>query len=322
MRYVLIFLVILVLAYGGYKVAERQGWLDGVLPPLPSIETQGPDGEAPVEEAEEAPGVAPPRFDIVRVDRTGFAVIAGRGAPGAEIEVLANGEVVAAETIDGDGSWSVVLERPIEIGEPVEFTLRMTTPDGLVLTSDQTVIVNVPEEPGEKPLVLRTTPGGATVVLQRPTDPDESFGPLALETIDYDDSGSVIFAGRAEPTKRVQIFIDGQLIAQARADADGRWSTTATIRPGVYTLRIFQIGADGRPEFAIELPFKRATDEEIELSDGQLIVQPGNNLWTISRRVYGAGSQYTVIYEANADQIRDPDLIYPGQVFVIPESDQ
>ncbi len=319
MRYALIFLVILVLAYVGYKTAEREGWLDRFLPE--QTDQAGVPAETP-DAGEEEVGVAPPRFDIVRVDRTGFAVIAGRGAPGAKMEVLANGEVVSTETVDADGSWSTVLERPINIGEPVEFTLRMTTTDGLVLLSEQTVIVNVPEAEGEKPLVLRTTPGGATVVLQRPTDPDVSFGPLALETIDYDASGAVIFAGRAEPTKRVQLFIEGSLIAQARADANGRWSTTANIRPGVYLLRVFQIGADGKPEYAIELPFERASDEALALRDGQIVIQPGNNLWTISRRVYGSGQQYTIIYEANADQIRDPDLIYPGQVFVIPEEER
>ena len=49
-----------------------------------------------------------------------------------------------------------------------------------------------------------------------------------------------------------------------------------------------------------------------------MIVQPGNSLWRIARRVYGSGFQYTVIYAANAGQIRDPDLIFPGQIFVLP----
>ena len=44
----------------------------------------------------------------------------------------------------------------------------------------------------------------------------------------------------------------------------------------------------------------------------------GDNLWVISRRTYGAGDRYTVIYDANQEQIRNPDLIYPGQIFVLP----
>ena len=51
---------------------------------------------------------------------------------------------------------------------------------------------------------------------------------------------------------------------------------------------------------------------------GQVVIQPGNNLWRISRVIYGRGVEYSVIYEANRDQIRDPDLIYPGQIFTTP----
>ena len=48
-------------------------------------------------------------------------------------------------------------------------------------------------------------------------------------------------------------------------------------------------------------------------------MQPGNSLWRIARSRYGSGPNYSVIYEANKEQIRDPDLIYPGQVFTIPK---
>ncbi|MFZ5693223.1 MAG: LysM peptidoglycan-binding domain-containing protein [Pseudomonadota bacterium] len=49
------------------------------------------------------------------------------------------------------------------------------------------------------------------------------------------------------------------------------------------------------------------------------VVIRGDNLWQISRATYGQGIRYTVIYKANRDQIRDPDLIYPGQIFVLPK---
>jgi nucleoid-associated protein YgaU len=52
----------------------------------------------------------------------------------------------------------------------------------------------------------------------------------------------------------------------------------------------------------------------------QVIIQPGNNLWKLSRQIYGKGIMYTVIYEANKDQIRRPDLIYPGQIFMTPDA--
>jgi nucleoid-associated protein YgaU len=47
-------------------------------------------------------------------------------------------------------------------------------------------------------------------------------------------------------------------------------------------------------------------------------VSRGDSLWRISRRIYGSGVRYTVIYDANQEQIRDPNRIYPGQLFVLP----
>ncbi len=60
---------------------------------------------------------------------------------------------------------------------------------------------------------------------------------------------------------------------------------------------------------------------ETPVAPTQIIIQPGNNLWKLSRQIYGKGRLYTVIYEANKDQIRRPELIYPGQVFITPQAD-
>ncbi|PSC02751.1 peptidoglycan-binding protein [Alsobacter soli] len=48
------------------------------------------------------------------------------------------------------------------------------------------------------------------------------------------------------------------------------------------------------------------------------MVGRGDSLWRISKKIYGKGQRYTVIYDANQAQIRDADLIYPGQLFVLP----
>ena len=50
------------------------------------------------------------------------------------------------------------------------------------------------------------------------------------------------------------------------------------------------------------------------------VVQRGNSLWRIAQRAYGAGTRYVVIYSANPNRIRNPNKIYPGQVFKIPKS--
>jgi nucleoid-associated protein YgaU len=48
------------------------------------------------------------------------------------------------------------------------------------------------------------------------------------------------------------------------------------------------------------------------------VVSRGDSLWHISRVTYGTGMRYAVVYKANRDQIRDPNRIYPGQIFVLP----
>jgi len=68
----------------------------------------------------------------------------------------------------------------------------------------------------------------------------------------------------------------------------------------------------------IETPLTRVSVDELLLGDAQVVVQPGNSLWRIARRAYGGGIKYTIIFEANRSRIRDPNLIYPGQIFSIP----
>jgi hypothetical protein len=132
----------------------------------------------------------------------------------------------------------------------------------------------------------------------------------------------------------------------------------AQIAPGNHTLRVDEIDAAGAVASRVELPFFReaaakvavvepeapaaaapeaqpeasaaetaAPDTQVATAaapepqprEGRIVIQPGNNLWRISQVIYGSGVKYTVIYEANKEFIRDPDLIYPGQVFATPD---
>lgn len=320
MRVLIIFLVLIVLGFIGWKAAERYNIIES---PEEQAEPQDTDDEAPSDEAEPPKEPALPSFDIVRVDREGNAVIAGRAKPGASVTIYANDEELATVTAGADGSWAIPIETPLDAG-PVELSLTMTTEDGLTIRSEQTILIYVPEREGDRPLILRTTPGGATEVLQDPRDPPEGFGPLTLDVIDYDDSGAVIFSGRAEPNRMVLLSINRQPLGQTPSTDEGRWTITPDrqIPPGVYQLLIVQLDENGRPIHAIELPFERASPDQIEIRDGKVVVQPGNSLWRIARKAFGSGFQYTVIYEANKDQIRDPDLIYPGQIFDVPGAEE
>ncbi|MCH8522545.1 LysM peptidoglycan-binding domain-containing protein [Glycocaulis sp.] len=308
-------LLVAAIAAAGIYIATRPA-----AEPEPAAEPAVTEQER-AEERRETSALTPPSFDVVRVDARGNAVIAGRGAPGAEVALLANQRELTRTAITPAGEWVIILQTPLPTGT-VELSLLMRTPSGQEVRSDQVVVVSVPESRDETPLVVLGRPGEASRVLQGPQD-GVGMGPLVLETVDYDENGSVIFSGRAEPNSQVRILANGELVAETRADSAGRWSVPASggFEPGVYDLQVDQLDADGRVTAVIVLPFERASREQLALGGQRVVVQPGNSLWRIARRLYGEGLQYTVIYQANRDQIRDPDLIYPGQVLATPETD-
>ncbi|MBR9825605.1 MAG: LysM peptidoglycan-binding domain-containing protein [Alphaproteobacteria bacterium] len=276
--------------------------------------------------------IAPPVFDIVRVDPRGSAVMAGRGEPGAIIQVLADDVPIRFEhdgvetdemPVNERGEWVIILTDPLPPGA-IQLGLLMRTPQGRELRSEQVVVVSIPEVPGPTPLVVVGRPGEASRVWQCPSCADSEMGALVLETIDYDETGAVLFSGRAETGSRVRIYANGALVGEATVGTDGRWDLQAgaLLAPGIYDLQLDQVDASDRVTAVIALPFERVAAEDIQLGPDSVIVQPGNSLWRLARRLYGEGIQYTVIYEANREQIRDPDLIYPGQVLTAPETDE
>jgi nucleoid-associated protein YgaU len=90
------------------------------------------------------------------------------------------------------------------------------------------------------------------------------------------------------------------------------------VEPGLYTLRADQVNNTGKVIARISIPFSRAEPTTNVQLEPVVIVQPGNSLWRLAYKAYGRGTQYTTIFLANKDQIKDPDLIYPGQVFAMP----
>ena len=145
-------------------------------------------------------------------------------------------------------------------------------------------------------------------------------GTLILETVDYDAQGRAQVGGRAEARSRLVVYLDNKAAARTEASSNGHWEATLarSIAPGLHTLRIDQLTHDGQVAARVETPFSRAEVLAVLPSESAVIVQPGNSLWRISRRVYGDGVRYSVIFQANQDQIRNPNLIYPGQIFVVP----
>jgi nucleoid-associated protein YgaU len=270
---------------------------------------------------------AAPSVDIVRVDKNGALVMAGRATPGEHLTIQ-NGDTTLGTVIaDDDGQWVFLPDATLPAG------VHQLSVSGPAAKAGDTAA---------KTTVLLSLPGGATsgiasgqnpgplVVLSQGNAPPRLLegatghsGPVGLDIVQYDEQGRIRFTGHAAPGRVVRLYVNDKAVGDALADAKGVWSLTPSqeLKPGLYSLRTDELAPSGRVMARSEVPFARASLPQL-LAAGQNVVQPGDCLWTIARHSYGHGVEYTAIFVKNMDQIRDPDKIYPGQVFRMPSADE
>jgi nucleoid-associated protein YgaU len=290
----------------------------GTAPPPPATAAAPQQARANLADA------AVPSFDVVRVNPQGEAVFAGSAAPGTEVTVLDDSKPLGRVTADEHGDWVLLPKERLASGEH-QLSLTARAADGAVSRSDSVVAMIVPQR---TPSVVAAQANDSVAVLV----PREGAGParalqlpreagqpraLALDVIQYDAAGKVQLLGRAEPETRIDIYLDDRLAGSGAADGSGGWSVTLhqSVPQGKYRLRLEAVDGRGRTLAQLAIAFNRVAPP-----DGTVAVdiQPGNNLWRIAQHAYGEGLRYTEIYQANRKQIRDPNLIYPGQVFAVP----
>ncbi|MFM7344863.1 MAG: LysM peptidoglycan-binding domain-containing protein [Tagaea sp.] len=292
--------------------------------PPPPARVASPAPAAVVPPVASRAGPVRPSFDVVRVSPTGEAVIAGRAAPDATVIILSGDKELGRVVADGRGEWVFVTVEPLGPGAH-ELRLRVEGPDGTAATSERNVAVVVPARglgTGGGPLValLPAEGAGAATLLQVPGG-GAGGARLSIDAIDYADSGGVIVSGRGVPEANVRLYADNRPVGTAQVGPDGRWRIDIPqLGEGNYALRVDELGPHGRVTARAETPFQRVRVPAPGPGEQLVVVQPGNSLWRISRRVYGEGLRFTAIFEANREQIRDPDLIYPGQIFAVPKT--
>ena len=119
-----------------------------------------------------------PTFDVARIEPTGEAVIAGRAAPGATVELLRNGEVHDRAVADKSGQF--VMVPPKLPAGTYDLTLRSREPDGKQTTSRQSVAVVIEPKATDRPVVALITPNKPTVVLSQPDSPKPTTGAVIV----------------------------------------------------------------------------------------------------------------------------------------------
>ncbi|MDB3892051.1 LysM peptidoglycan-binding domain-containing protein [Alphaproteobacteria bacterium] len=294
-------------------------------------------------------------IDLARVKPDGSALFAGQGAPGARIDVF-EGDVLLGRTMaDNGGEWVVVLEKPLAPGQHL-VSVAMRDADGKDQLANISLVIEISESGDQQPLVallpqLETDPpillqspddklpetqtaDGTSTASAETTSDSETGGETAAQIAKpslaprgllWRDGGVLAISGVSRGGVRVASSIDNAPFAEALVLADGQWQVSGKIADKVtpskqrFTLNLVLFDEGGQKVASYQLPIKmRDLDAGLDGSE-MVVVQRGDALWRIAYRSYGKGVRYVDIVRRNVAAIDDPDLIYPDQIFALPD---
>jgi len=314
--------------------------------PTPAVPDQQVAVADPVQPTPAAPAAVlanvPPTIDAIEIEEA-RNFFAGGGPDGAIMRLYVDGQYIADATVEA-GRWLVesanVLTKPTQ-----RIRIDMLTPGSADVAARAEVdfVVDLPEPetptavataeptaPPATPAPVAPTAPAATADATPTTEPSPQPSAAVVEPAPTAQPAPATTAeapaapepapapqtaaapstepvtAPATPVAPAQTAVAPQPPAPETAPTAVAEATPPATEPAsdadVPTLVAVAVGEPGDQRFA----------------SGKAIIRRGDNLWTIARRVYGQGIKYTTIYAANDGQIRNPNRIYPGQVFDLP----
>ncbi len=389
-----------VIAIGAAVAAVIYGMVMPARMAVPEAEIAAVVPEAPV--AAVASLAVAPKLDVVRIGRDGEVTIAGRAGGGdtlrfdldraevARTQASSSGDFVGLFNIPASNRARILSVIALAADGSTQAVKVAIAPFSAASEGEAVVAVAAPAETAETqapPAALVIDPAGVRVVSTAPV-PAEVAANVRIESISYAEDGAVVLGGRGTAGNDLQVYLDQALVASTVIGPLGDWSVALRgVAAGLYTLRVDQLGADGKVVSRFETPFQRETLKALaaaasvvetaaapaaldaapsgvsaSVPSGQtqpqteaapqldvavsapdlaapatlaeplgagsavaqtavsITVQPGFTLWGIAKQEFGDGYMYVQVLNANKERIKNPDLIYPGQVFVLPGS--
>lgn len=259
--------------------------------PAPGAQSQQQAGPAAVPAAPPVQAAVPddkaPEFDLVRVEPTGEAVVAGRAEPGSTVRLRVAGETLGQATADANGQF-VILPKDLPAGDHLLTLDVAPAAGGAGPSSKQTVSVRIPPGGKGEVVIALTAPDQPTKILSdglKPTiPPDRGPAPQAarpdgaapaagatqadpalkgpaeivIRTVEAEEGGAFYASGVGTPGADVRLYLNGSFVAEVRPGQDGRWSLRIEkgMVPGQYAVRA-DLLAEGSPKVAAraEVPF-------------------------------------------------------------------
>ena len=273
-------------------------------------------------------------LEVIRVRPDGSLVIAGKGLPNSKIEIISGSKVIAVTTSDKIGDFVAVPEKQLEGGEYL-LSFRQTTEDEKVIIANKSVAINVTGAKNDIPIVaIIDSEGklGAKVIQAPGLDANKEISKeekniiedkrdpyIAILAITHDTKvGQLVLSGRAHNGVQINAGFTGKETSSTKIIND-EWNLSIPGKLIAGKQKIFAVllGKDGKvlSENSIIISGKI-----IQNANGKtfVVVQKGDALWNIAYQRLGVGNRYIDIVKLNKNKITNPDLIYPKQLFIIP----
>jgi nucleoid-associated protein YgaU len=274
------------------------------------------------------------KLEVIRVRPDGSLVIAGKGLPNSKVEIISGSKVIAVTTSDKIGDFVAVPEKQLERGEYF-LSFRQTTKDNKVIIANKSVAINVTGAKNDIPIVAIVDSEGklGAKLIQAPglgenkeiskeeknIIEDKRDPYIAILAITHDTKvGQLVLSGRAHNGVQINAGFTGKETSSTKIIND-EWNLSIPGKLIAGKQKIFAVllGKDGKvlSENSIIISGKI-----IQNANGKtfVVVHKGDALWNIAYQRLGVGNRYIDIVKLNKNKITNPDLIYPKQLFIIP----
>jgi nucleoid-associated protein YgaU len=295
----------------GDKNGQEAASNDGA--PSKPVASAGQAQPSPAAQADAGQSPAQPQISVEAVEIEGNKIfVAGIADPGSTVRVYANDAVLGEAKTSPVGRFLVESIHELAVGDYI-IRADMLAADGLKVAARAAVPFT--RAPGESVAAVASgEAGSSTTAKDAARAPDSGGAATAANT------GS---QGTKAPDAGANSMAASSGNSLSGSAASGNAAPKTQQEPGMPQA----VASNGQGTAVPSAGDGDGTKQpptvispKLQETSGAVIIRRGDTLWQISRRVYGHGVRYSTIYLANQDQIEDPDLIWPGQIFAVPHA--
>ena len=251
-------------------------------------------------------------FDIVRLDKNGDIVIAGKTIPNIKVDIFDGNAPLASVFSDLNGDWVWISDSPLSEGIKRLNLKHFDGEDEFV--SEQNIIILREKNNDSSSKILKFSRNSNIEIINN----NEKILGLSLDIVEYLDNDSLNLIGRTKPSSLISLFFSNNFIKDTQSDKYGNWKIELKNFKLTDNNIMIVTEIDGQKIKLKTKIFDKKIDPNF-IREKEITVKDGNSLWRIARKTLGGGIYYSEIYKNNIKEIENPDLIFPGQVFNIPK---